>query len=72
MHTWGTSNNIYSYSLGRVTSLQGCYKVVTRLVTRLLQGCYKVVTRLIQGCYKVVTRLLQGCYKVVTWSIAYL
>ena len=35
------------------------HKVVTRLFTRLLQGCYKVV-------YKVVTRLLQGCYKVVT------
>ena len=37
----------------------------TRLFTRLLQGCYKVV-------YKVVTRLLQGCYQVVTMSIAYL
>ena len=51
--------------------LQGCYKVVYKVVTRLLQGCYKVATRLLQGCYKVVTRLLQSCYKVVTMSIAY-
>ena len=72
----------HSYSLGRiqifplffilgdskVVFVQGCYKVVYKVVTRLLQGwlqgCYKVVTRLLQGCYKVVTRLLQGCYRV--------
>ena len=41
--------------------------------TGLLQGCYKVVTRLLtssQPCYKVITRLLtssQPCYKVVAW-----
>ena len=40
------------------------HKVVTRLFTRLLQGCLQL--RLLQGCYKVVTRLLQGCYKVFT------
>ena len=35
---------------------QGCHKVVTsKIVTRLIQDCYKVVTRLSQGCHKVVT-----------------
>ena len=46
-----------------VTRVQhGCYQVNNMVVTRLLQGCYKVVTRLLQGCNKVVTTLKQ------TWN----
>ena len=36
-------------------------RLFTRLLQGCLQGCCKVVTRLLQGCYKVVARLLQDC-----------
>ena len=47
-----------------VTLSQGCYKACynlvqnTKVVTRLPQGCHKVVIRL----YNIVTRLLQPCH----------
>ena len=39
----------------------GCYKLVYKVVTWLLQSCNKVNTILSQACYLVVTRLLQCC-----------
>jgi phage-related protein len=47
--------------------LQGVTRVVTgivkRVVTSVLQGCYKCVAKVLQGCNKCVAKVLQGCNK---------